>query len=134
MNAAGQVIGVNTAIAVQSNAQNIGFAIPIDRAKSIADRLLGGEDASPIAFLGVSTMDNTEGTTGATIAEVSAGSPAADAGLRPGDVIVAVADEAVSGAASLSRLVGEQAPGSKVALTIVRDGEERQVVATLGQR
>ena len=134
VNAAGQVIGINTAIAVQNNAQNIGFAIPIDRAKSIADRLVGGEAASPIAFLGVSTTDNTAGTTGATVAEVTAGSPAERAGLEVGDVIVAVEGDRVSGAASLSRLVSEQAPGSKVTLTIVRDGDERELEATLGQR
>jgi putative serine protease PepD len=134
VNAAGQVIGINTAIAVQNNAQNIGFAIPIDRAKSIADRLVGGDAVSPVAFLGVSTTDNTDGTTGATIAEVTAGSPAEQAGLRPGDVVVAVGDASVSGAASLSRLVGEQSPGTTVELTIVRDGAERKVEATLGRR
>ena len=134
VNAAGEVIGINTAIAVQSNAQNIGFAIPIDRAKSIADRLVGGAEASPAGFLGVATTDNTAGTVGATIAEVTADSPAARAGLRPGDVIVAVGDQTVSGAASLSRLVGDHAPGSQVELTVVRDGDERTVVATLGRR
>ena len=134
VNAAAQVIGINTAIAVQSNAQNIGFAIPIDRAKAIADRLVRGEDPSPVAFLGVATRDNTAGTTGATIAEVTPDSPAAAAGLRPGDVVVAVGDDTVSGAASLSRLVAERAPGSAVELTIVRDGDERKVTATLGRR
>lgn len=134
VNAAGQVIGINTAIAVQNNAQNIGFAIPIDRAKSIADRLVGGDAASPVAFLGVSTTDNTAGTTGATIAEVTAGSPADDAGLRAGDVVVAVGDDRVSGAASLSRLVGERTPGSKVELTIIRGGDERKIEATLGTK
>ena len=134
VNAAGQVIGINTAIAVQNNAQNIGFAIPIDRAKAIADRLVGGEAASPIGFLGVTTSDNTQGTTGATVIEVTAGSPADEAGLRSGDVIVAVGDDAVSGAAALSRLVAEQPPGSTIELTVIRDGGERKLQATLGRR
>ena len=135
VNAAGQVIGINTAIAVQNNAQNIGFAIPIDRAKAIADRLVGGAvDASPVAFLGVTTSDNTVGTTGATVVDVTAGSPAERAGLRPGDVVVAVGDDRVSGAASLSRLVGERSPGSTVELTVVRDGQELALEATLGKR
>ena len=134
VNAAGQVIGINTAIAVQNNAQNIGFAIPIDRAKAIAERLVGGQASSPVAFLGVSTTDNTVGTTGATIASVAAGSPAEQAGLRAGDVVVAVDDDRVAGAASLSRLIGEREPGSTVALTIVRDGDERALEATLGQK
>ena len=68
------------------------------------------------------------------LAEVTAGSPAAIAGLQPGDVIVAVEDDAVSGAASLSRLISEQAPGATVELTILRDGDERKVEATLGRR
>ena len=135
VNAAGQVIGVNTAIAVQNNAQNIGFAIPIDRAKAIADRLVGGTaDTSPVAFLGVTTSDNTVGTTGATVVEVSAGSPAEAAGLRTGDVVVAVDDQRVSGAASLSRLVGDRSPGTEVTLTVVRDGDEIELSATLGKR
>ena len=140
VNAAGQVIGINTAIAVQSNAQNIGFAIPIDRAKAIADRLVGGEDASPVAFLGVTTRDNTAGTTGATIEEVTAGSPADAAGLRPGDVVVAVDDRTVSGAASLSRLIGEQPPGSRsssrssAAATSGRFGDARPALAATAGR
>jgi putative serine protease PepD len=134
VNAAGQVIGINTAVAIENNAQNIGFAIPIDTAKAVAERLTDGTPTTPTAFLGVSTMDNTAGTTGATIAEVTAGSPAAKAGLQAGDVIVAVGGHAVSGAASLSRLVGDQEPGDKVDLTIVRQGTERHVEAVLGQR
>jgi putative serine protease PepD len=134
VNAAGQVIGINTAIAVQSNAQNIGFAIPIDAAKTIADRLVKGTASSPIAFLGVSTMDNETGTTGATVAEVTAASPAAAAGIRVGDVIVAVDGRSVSGAAALSELVGNRSPGDKVKVTVVRGGAEQDLEATLGQR
>ncbi|HUP86687.1 MAG TPA: trypsin-like peptidase domain-containing protein [Acidimicrobiales bacterium] len=134
VNAAGQVIGINTAIAIEHNAQNIGFAIPIDMAKAIAERLTDGTPATPTAFLGVSTMDNTAGTTGATVAEVTTGSPAAEAGVQPGDVIVALDDQAVSGAASLSRLVGSREPGTKIDLTVLRRGAERHLAAVLGQR
>jgi putative serine protease PepD len=134
VNAAGQVIGINTAIAVSNNAQNIGFAIPIDEAKAVADRLVSGSSSTPVAFLGVSTMDNTSGTTGAVVAEVSAGSPAATAGIQPGDVIVAVDGRSVAGAGSLSTLVGNHQVGDVVKVTIVRGGQEQALSATLGRR
>jgi putative serine protease PepD len=134
VNAAGQVIGINTAIAVENNAQNIGFAIPIDDARAVATRIVNGSPATASGYLGVATTDNDEATTGATIAEVSAGSAAAAAGLRAGDVVVAVDGSTVSGAASLSRLVGSHQPGDKVELTILRDGREQKLTATLGSK
>jgi putative serine protease PepD len=134
VNAAGQVIGINTAIAVENNAQNIGFAIPIDAAKTVADRIVKGTKSSPVGFLGVSTMDSDSGTTGATVAEVSAGSPAAAAGIRVGDVIVAIDGKSVSGAASLGELVGGHSPGDKVTVTVLRGGQQHDLEATLGQR
>jgi putative serine protease PepD len=134
VDAAGRVIGINTAVAIESNAQNIGFAIPIDAARSVADRLVSGSSAEPTAYLGVATTDNVTASTGATVAEVTAGSPAADAGVRVGDVVVAVDGKTVSGAAALGRLVAERAPGTAVELTIVRAGSERKLSATLGRR
>ncbi len=133
VNANGQVIGINTAIAVQNNAQNIGFAIPIDAARSIAERLVSGRSPTT-AFLGVATSDNDAATTGATVGEITAGSPAARAGLAVGDVIVAVDGEAVSGAAALGRVIGDQQPGATVTLTVLRNGQERKIRATLGQK
>ncbi len=134
VNAAGQVIGINTAIAVENNAQNIGFAIPVDDARSVADRLVSGAKATPTAFLGVTTTDNTDATTGATVVQVSPGTPAAAAGLQAGDVIVAVDGGPVSGAAALSRLVGDRAPGAKIEITVLRGNAEQRLTATLGQR
>jgi len=134
VNAAGQVIGINTAVAVESNAQNIGFAIPIDDARAIAERIVSGNQPTTTGFLGVSSTDATDSATGATVMEVTAGSPAADAGLRPGDVIVAVDGTAVSGASALGRLIGARAPGDEVTITILRDGEERELRTALGRR
>lgn len=134
VNAAGQVIGINTAVAVQSNAQNIGFAIPIDDARAIAERIVSGNAATVAGFLGVSSADATTATTGATVMEVTAGGPAADAGLVPGDVIVAVDGTAVSGASALGRLIGTRAPGDDVTITILRGGEERELRVALGRR
>ena len=134
VDAAGRVIGINTAVAVQSNAQNIGFAIPIDDARSIAERIVSGAQPTSTGFLGVSTTDATDAATGATVIEVTAGSPAAGAGIRPGDVIVAVDGTAVSGASALGRLVSARAPGDEVTITVVRDGQDRDLRVTLGRR
>jgi putative serine protease PepD len=134
VNGAGQVVGINTAIAVEAGAQNIGFAIPIDTARTIADRLASGEPAAPIGYLGVSTADNDRGTSGATVRSVEPGRAAAAAGLRVGDVVVAVDGSPVSGAADFGRLIGDHAPGSSVKLTVLRGGNETTLTATLGTK
>ncbi len=134
VNAAGQVIGINTAIAVESNAQNIGFAIPIDTAKGIADRIVSGKPAGPVAFLGVSTSDDPSAGTGATVAAVTPDSPADTAGLREGDVIVAIDDSPVSGAADLGRRIADRDPGDSVEVTVIRSGRERTFTVELGRR
>jgi putative serine protease PepD len=134
VNGAGQVIGINTAIAVEAGAQNIGFAIPIDTARTIADRLASGQPAAPIGYLGVSTADNDQGTSGATVRSVEQGRAAAAAGLRVGDVVVAVDGSPVSGAADFGRLIGDRAPGSSVKLTVLRGGTETTLSATLGTK
>jgi putative serine protease PepD len=134
VNAAGEVIGINTAIAVEAGAQNIGFAIPIDTAKQIAERLKSGQAAAPAGYLGVSTSDASNSTTGAAVQAVSPNSPAAAAGLAVGDVVVAVDGAPVSGAADLSRLVGDHQPGQSITLTVVRSGRELQLTATLSTR
>src|SRR5690606_30535534 len=85
-----EVIGINSMIFSESGENNgIGFAIPIDRAKEIADALVGGGTVDR-GYLGVSSTTPTSGEAGAEIAQVSPGSAADDAGLRVGDVIVAV--------------------------------------------
>lgn len=134
VNAAGQVIGINTAIAAEANAQNIGFAIPIDTARSIAEGIVSGNPAGPVAFLGVSTSDDPAESTGATIASITPGSAADAAGLRVGDVVVAVDGETVSGAADLGRRIAARSPGDTVQLTVVASGRERTVEARLGRR
>src|SRR5205085_909750 len=86
VNSAGQVIGINTAVAADG-AQNIGFAIPIDKAKALADRLKTGQGPAPTAFLGVSTTDTSDGSGGAQVVQMVAGGPAQQGGLMVGDPI-----------------------------------------------
>jgi len=96
VNAGGQVVGINTA--VEGQAQNIGFAIAIDRIKPMLERLRAGQSATatPRAYLGV-TSQAIAGTPGATVTDVGPGTPAAQAGLQAGDVIVSLDGRSVTG-------------------------------------
>ena len=145
LNAAGQVIGINTAVA--SSAQGIGFAIPIDIAKPIMQQALAGKQLSrpwmgvyyvPVTRQVASDMKLSV-TSGALIdapsggaPAVVAGGPAAQGGLRAGDVIVAVDGVAVDATHDLSTLIVPHAPGERVTLTIVRGGSQQTVQLTLG--
>jgi len=142
-NAQGQVIGITSSIATmssgmsggQSGSIGLGFAIPVNLATNIADQLIKDGTAEH-AFLGVTMRDATataDGVTrrGAEVVDVSSGSPAADAGLQQGDVIVAIDDDAVNGAESLTAYVREKSADQKVTLTYVRDGKTQTVDVTL---
>jgi putative serine protease PepD len=146
VDAAGQVVGVNTAIIADS--QNIGFALAIDPIEAQIDDLRngGGEITPDTAFLGVSTVDldgvdeavrtqlGIRAKDGAFVAEVDDGTAAADAGLREGDVIVALDDQAVESSTEVADTIRDHDPGDEVTVTIERDGEEQDVTATLGRR
>jgi S1-C subfamily serine protease len=145
LNSAGQVIGVNTAVA--SSAQGIGFAIPIDVAKPIMQQALAGQQLSR-PWIGVyyvpinkqlATEQKLSVDQGAWIKAPSgagqaviAGSPAAKAGLQDGDIITAVDGQAVDGAHDLSTRIVPHAPGDTVTFTVLRDGASREVRITLG--
>ena len=142
--ATGRVIGITSSIASLSQGGGsagsigLGFAIPSNLAKRIADELIT-DGVAQHAFLGVTMSDGTAtlGDTtrlGAVVQEVSNGSPAADAGLQPGDVVDAIDNEAVSGALSLTASVRELAAGDDVSLTVVRDGKSLDISVTLAAR
>jgi putative serine protease PepD len=133
VNSAGQVIGINTAVAA-GGAQNIGFAIPIDKAKSLADRLKTGQGPAPVAFLGVSTTETTDGSGGAQVVELVGGGPAERAGLVVGDLIVSFDGKPVSSADSLSALVQTRQPGDSVQVVVERNGSSRTIPVTLGTK
>ena len=139
--ASGRVIGVNSSILTTSQSSGsigLGFAIPANLAQRVAEELVADGSADH-AFLGVRMSDGTataDRTTrvGATIEEVVEDAPAAEAGLRRGDVVVAIDGEAVSGAESLTAQVRERGAGDEATLTVVRDGEVLEVVVTLASR
>ena len=134
VNAKGQVIGINTAVASSgrgSAAENIGFAIAIDKALPVVEQLRGNASATTVGYLGVSTADPDDGSRGATVMSVEAGSPAAAAGLRTGDLLTHVDGKAVDGAAALSSAVKSHQPGDTITLQVLRDDDEMSIEATL---
>ena len=136
---AGRVVGINSAIASlgasagssQSGSIGLGFSIPIDQAKRIAQELIDtGKATHP--QLGVQVTDASTGS-GAQIRSVTAGGPADKAGLKVGDVVTSVDGKAVDSADNLIAHVRSAAPGSTVAVTYVRDGKTATVSVTLGE-
>ena len=139
--AEGRVIGITSSIATtssESGSIGLGFAIPVNLADLIAGQLIEDGTAEH-AFLGVGLSDTTataDGVTraGAQVQSVTAGSPAAEAGVQEGDVIVAIDGRAVAGAESLTGYVRAYASGSEATLTVVRDGKAQDVDVTLAVR
>jgi S1-C subfamily serine protease len=130
--ASGRVIGVNTM--VRAGAENIGFAIPMERVRVIVERLREGKPTPPMAFLGVRTQPAEDGGPGAEVVDVTDGTPAHKAGLVEGDRIVAVDGDRVSGPESLANLIRGRAPGDHVELTFRRDGVEQTATITLATK
>jgi putative serine protease PepD len=144
VNAGGQLIGINSAIASlgssgggssESGNIGIGFAIPVNEVRSIAQQLISSGKATH-PYLGVSSSNSVvqEGSAkraAAVITKVVSGTPADKAGLKEGDAIIAVDGESVDGNLSLVAQVRERAVGDKVTLKVVRDGQSRDVQATL---
>ncbi len=139
--AKGQVIGISSSIATtssQSGSIGLGFAIPVNLIKNIATQLIDTGSAKH-AFLGVSLKDGTataDGVTrrGAAVQSVSSGSPAANAGIQAGDVIVAIDNNPVGGAESLTAFVRAMTSGQQTTLTVVRGGKAIEVKVTLATR
>jgi S1-C subfamily serine protease len=133
VNAAGQVVGINTAVSGQ--AQNIGFAIAIDGIKAKLDKLRTGQSTATQAraYLGVSSQA-IDGTPGATVTDVGAGTPAAGAGIQPGDVITAIDTTAVNNPDDLGTAIQAHKPGDRVTVTIQRGTTKRTTSVTLGTR
>jgi putative serine protease PepD len=140
VNMNGELVGVNSAIATlggdsaeaQSGSIGLGFAIPIDQAKRIADELIQNGSASH-ASLGVQ-VGNDAGTSGAKIVEVTDGGAAAAAGLPSGVVVTKLDDRVIGSANALVAAVRSKAPGDKVTLTYLDPaGKPQTVQVTLGK-
>lgn len=144
VDAAGQVIGINTAIASipnesgQAGSIGLGFAIPANTAMLIAEQLQDGGTVQH-AFVGVTTTDGmaddgSAGYRGAEVVAVEPGSPAAEAGLAEGDLITGIDDTPVGGAGALTGIVRGLEVGSPHTLELVRDGKVQTLEITLAAR
>jgi putative serine protease PepD len=144
VNAGGQLIGINSAIASlgssdglsdQSGNIGIGFAIPVNEARSIASQLLStGSAAHP--YLGVSSKDGVvaDGSAkraAAVLTDVVSGTPADKAGLHKGDAVIDVDGHPVDGSLALEAQIHELTVGQVVSLTVVRGGQQKSFTTTL---
>lgn len=140
----GDVIGVNVAIAgtgsssdssTQSGSIGVGFAIPSTVAKRVADEIIAGKTPSH-GQLGVKSVANETATTGTVagvkVSEATTSGPAADAGIRQGDIITAVGSVPVTSYTDLAGQVRAYSAGSKVDVTYYRSGTAHTVSVTLG--
>jgi S1-C subfamily serine protease len=150
LDAGGNVVGINTAIAADSN--GIGFAIPIDIARPIMEQAVAGDDlARPymgvvyrsldLQYAEANDLDVTDGALiipgggeGGSEPAVVPDSPADEAGLREGDIIVAVNGQAIDGDNPLDARLAEFAPGDTITVEILRDGTREELQLTLGTR
>ncbi|MGK5110961.1 MULTISPECIES: S1C family serine protease [unclassified Geodermatophilus] len=134
VNASGELIGINTAIAsLGGGSVGLGFAIPIDAVRDIAQQLITTGQAVHAA-LGVNARSVTDGTRdGALVVNVEPGSGAAEAGIQEQDVIIAVDDDAVGSSEELVVAIDAHDPGETVTLELIRNGSSTTVQATLDQ-
>ncbi len=138
LNLEGQVIGINTA--VNASAQGIGFAIPASTVKAaLAQMIKYGHVVQPWMGVEIGRVDATTAaqmgsSAGALVEYVWPNSPAATAGVRPGDVILSVNGHAMSGPNALVRMTRELKVGQRVSVGLWRSGRKLSLTLTLGRR
>ncbi len=144
LNLSGQVVGINTAIRIAGRGQELtAFSIPIEGARQVADQLVS-QGKVPRPQLGISVQDVTPSLAssaglpvnrGVLVTQVSPDSPAAAAGIAPGDVIVSMDGQEVAGVDDLRRLMVNHAVGETISLGVVSAGQARRTVqVTLTER
>ena len=142
VNSQGELIGVNVAIAsaggssagTQSGSIGVGFAIPSNLAKRVADEIIADGSATH-GLLGATVQDatsDTSATVGAEINEVTDGGAAEAAGLKPGDVITSFNELPITGSTDLTAQVRSLAAGTTTSLTYVRGGDAHTADVKLG--
>jgi serine protease Do len=142
VDAEGRLIGINTAIMSGSGGnQGIGFAVPVDLARNVMERLISGGKVTR-GYLGVFPQDITPGLAeefklpdenGALVGNVMPNTPAEKAGIKVGDVIIEFNGKQISDANGLRLLVSELVPGTKAGVKLLRSGGEKNVTITLAE-
>lgn len=143
VNEQGKLIGINVAIATassstsQSGSIGVGFAIPSNTAKRIAEQIIKDGKVSH-GLLGALVTDakhsqaSASFSVGAEVKELTAGGPAEKAGLKAGDIITKCDGETIDNASALTAAIRAKAPFTKVTLTVIRNGKTISIIATLG--
>lgn len=139
VNAAGEVIGINTAVArdtATTSATNVGFAISVAEALPIIEALRAQADGAERneAYFGVGLKDRRDGGQGVFVTGVQAGTPAAGAGVLAGDLIVAVDGAATDGSIGVIAAIRDKEAGDSVTVTLVREGVPVDVTVELTSR
>ncbi len=143
VDARGRLIGINTAILSRSGgSQGVGFAVPINLARSVMEQIISGGKVTR-GYLGVMLQPLTpelakefkvsDHQNAALVGEVTANSPAADAGLKEGDVIVEFNGKQFNDVRQLRLIAAQTTPGTKVPVKVIRDGKEKTVTVKLGE-
>lgn len=142
VNLQGELVGINTAIVSRSGGnQGIGFAIPANTVERVATQIIEEGDVRR-AYLGIryrgtppNLVENADLPQGsAVVSQVQSETPAAEAGLQAGDIIVAVEGEPLENYLQLGNKIASMQPGDEVSLRINRDGETKNLTVTLGSR
>jgi len=145
LNLAGEVIGINTLVVRDSNsgtvAEGLGFAIPINTARAVAEQIIEkGYFSRP--YLGISWQAITPRIAavyrlpaeyGVYITQVAANSPASQAGLQPGDIITGIGETTLDATHAYINTLFQYSAGNTVTLTVIRENEQIQVQVTLGE-
>jgi serine protease Do len=143
INARGELIGINTAILARGSGgnQGVGFAVPINLTHHVMTQLL--EQGRVVrGFLGVGIQDmnpamaeafGSPDAQGVVVRSVGPGTPAAEAGLAQGDIILSVDGRRFDDVRELRLNIAQKAPGTTVRLAVLREGDERQIPVTLGE-
>lgn len=139
VNAAGHVIGINTAVAfgdVDTAANNIGFAIGVGELLAELQALRDSVDGTVVdeGYLGVVIAPRRDGGSGALVTLVEPDSPAASAGILVDDIVVRANDRPIVGHADLVATIRDLDPGEEITIIVVRDGEEQALTATIAAR
>jgi serine protease Do len=143
VNSLGEVIGINSSILSTSGGnQGIGFAIPINTAREVAEEIIryGGVKRSYIGFYlqdvtsSIAQAMGLRSTQGALVTQVDKGSPAAEAGLEPGDIVLSYNSEPIADVESFNEQFQRSAPGDDVVLVVQRDGRQYRVALVIAER
>ncbi len=139
----GHLLGINTAIYSRSGGSlGIGFAIPVTTVKTVMESIIRNGQVVR-GWIGVEPQDITpelaesfglQKSSGTIIAGVLKGGPADKAGVKPGDILLSVADKPVTDTISMLNLVAQLTPGDKVKVTVLRKSRETQLDLTVGKR